>query len=385
MLWINRINHLFWTRAGKASITSVRSVAAYRIVLGCSILLFLMPGFQWLSQVPKAFFYPQVFSIANLVDSFPGKGFFVALDAIVLTSLVCFTLGVKARWSGIVFFLACMVGLSFQYSFGKVDHVNLIYITVACMSFSGWGTHLAIVPDKPSKYDHLGKCMALLSIIVCFSMFSAGLDKALFWVDFDISQNGFLSWYYTTYFINERQFLLAPFVHYFPLHLLDILDYAAVIFELSPLIFLLFSRKAWKLWLLVACSFHLMNTLLLNITFVQNCFVYLIFLNHESIYKHLDFLRQHAALKNAAVIMMILLGSGIFIFNFYTVDLHHLISPRALIQFRLYVGMLVWIAAISIFLKSIFLKPNKLDKNKPAYALSNKQTKSRQLSQMIHT
>jgi hypothetical protein len=55
-------------------------------------------------------------------------------------------------------------------------------------------------------------------------MFTAGFDKALHWINFDLSTGGFLS-----------------------------LDATAVAFELSPFFSLLAGRAAW---LLVATCFH---------------------------------------------------------------------------------------------------------------------------------
>jgi hypothetical protein len=108
-------------------------------------------------------------------------------------------------------------------------------------------------------------------------MFTAGFDKALHWINFDLSTGGFLSWFYSGYYILDRKLLLAPLVYRVPPQLFKILDYAAVAFELSPFFFLLAGRTAWRAWLLVAICFHLANALLLNIPFYGQVLVYLPF------------------------------------------------------------------------------------------------------------
>jgi hypothetical protein len=87
------------------------------------------------------------------------------------------------------------------------------------------------------------------------------------WLDFDLSRNGYLAWFYFGYFNMGRHHLLAPAVFSFPVWLFELFDYTAVLFENSGFIWLLLGRRPWRMWLLVAAGFHLTNTLLLNIPF----------------------------------------------------------------------------------------------------------------------
>jgi hypothetical protein len=130
----------------------------------------------------------------------------------------------------------------------------------------------ALIPNKSLSFRWYPT--AVLSVIICFGMFTAGFEKLLRWVDFDLSTSGFLSWFYSGYFSLGQTFILADLVFIFPPLINEILDYSAVVFELSPFFFLLAGACFWKAWLLVACIFHFTNTCLLNITFDTHLVVY---------------------------------------------------------------------------------------------------------------
>ena len=173
----------------------------------------------------------------------------------------------------LAFLLVYIAGNSFQYSFGKIDHGGVMLMaTLLCFSFSNWGTQNALVPDKPGPF-HVHSS-ALLGIVLSFGMFTAGFEKLLSWVDFDLGTNGFLSWFYSGYFSLGRQALLADTVFYMPPFLLEILDYSAVLFELLPFVCLIAGSRFWKGWLLIACGFHMANTSLLNIVFMTHVPIY---------------------------------------------------------------------------------------------------------------
>ncbi|KAA3436073.1 hypothetical protein [Rufibacter hautae] len=353
--WTNKANTLFWERVClSTSPENVKALSAFRIVVGIFMLAIYVPSFSWIAGVPQALFTPPLLSLANLFPGFPGSTFFYLLDGVVLLSLVCFTIGVKARISTLVFLLSCLVGLNFNFSFGKIDHSILIYSLLLCMSFSGWGKHLAVLPDKKSRFDSPSKSLSLLSILLCFAMFSAGFEKALSWVDFDPSQNGFLGWFNDGYYTLDRHYFLANYVNYFPPLLLEIFDYTAVVFELSPLFFLLHSRKAWRLWLLIACTFHVTNTFLLNIPFIANSMVYLAFTDFTWLYEKISNLLNRFYIKALATgsILLLLFMRGKE--AFYPSTSSVLLSPSDKTELKLYLGILLWGVAIILIAKSLF-------------------------------
>ena len=305
--WISNLNRLFWERVVRSTYVDAKSLSVFRIIAGFFLLLAYMPSFGWIADMPKTFFNPPILSPANLFDSFPDKTFFFILDSLVLLSLVCLTLGVKARISALVFLIVCLVGLNFQYSFGKISHPILAYIMTGCMAFSGWGRYLAILPDKESEFDNTAKSLALFSVLIGFGMFTAGFEKALIWVDFDLTLNGFLDWSQKGIFKSYKDHLLAPYVKYLPAVLLEFLDYTAVFFELSPFLFLLHSRRGWKVWLLMACTFHLANIFLLNIPFPLHFIVYLAFVDFTWLYHKLNYYLSLPYFKRMAIGVVVLI------------------------------------------------------------------------------
>src|SRR5690606_34399596 len=80
---------------------------------------------------------------------------------------------------------------------------------------------------------------------------------------------------------------LSSYVHLLPPLVLEAFDYVAVLIELSPIFFLLHSSKAWRIWIMLICFFHLAIVLFLNIAFSLNFFTYLIFIDFRWLYKKL--------------------------------------------------------------------------------------------------
>ena len=275
--YANTLSEHFWRRVGRNVETNVSSLAMFRILFGLFLLLIATPHTAWVGDVPQAFFDPPYLSFANLLSDFPPKPVFQTLDVLTVALLGFITLGIKARWSTLAFFIVGIIGNSFAFSLGKIDHSFLSLVLALCMSFSGWGTKYALVPDKPSRFDSVRLSLGLLAVLIAFGMFTAGFLKALYWIDFNVNTSGFLRWFYSGYYNLGRTELLAPIIPNIPTPLFEFADYLAVAFELSGFIFLLAGRKTWLTWLLMAAAFHLVNVLALNIVFNKHFLVYLAF------------------------------------------------------------------------------------------------------------
>lgn len=352
---IKKINSLFWSRVVNSTTLDVKSLCAFRIILGIFLLTLKFPSFSWIADLPQGLFYPPILSIANIFDGFPGSNFFLVLDILLLISLTCITLGVKARTSTILFIVLYVVGLSFNYSFGKIDHgTTLLIFTLVCMSFSGWGTHLALCPDKKIKADSPNISLSLLSVILCFGMFTAGLPKALSWIDFDTSTSGFLSWYRQGFYNLGRVYFLAPYVNFLPNWIFEVFDYSAVLLELTPFFFLLHSKKAWRIWLLIATIFHLSNCLLLNIPFTLNGLVYLAFIDFSWLY------RKIVNNLNRIYYPSLLFLCGVVLIRLYLIlipgQLFNFSSFEAEILFNIYVGIATLTTTIILIMRSLYFE-----------------------------
>ena len=353
--WINDLNQFFWERMIFSTAVDSKSLSALRVLTGLLLLAVFGPTFSWIGQVPKAFFNPPLLSAAALFDGFPGGWLFQMLDAVALLSLVCLTVGIRAGVATVVYLLSCIIGLHFQYSFGKIDHSIMMYFFLGCMSFSGWGSHLAVVPDKPVEKGTTIKSLSLLGVVLCFAMFTAGFEKAINWVDFDLSVNGFLDWSQSGIYATYRHYLLAPYVKHLPPLILELIDYCAVAFELTPLLFLLHSRKNWRFWLLIACMFHMANTLLLNIPFTAQAIIYLAFIEFNWLYQKLCYQYRKPSFRYAAVGVVAVLVVIRVARTYFGVSLVTFLTPEVVTQLGLYFGLVIWGIAILLIMRS-FMK-----------------------------
>jgi hypothetical protein len=276
--FVERSVGVAWQRLEETCNNDARSLGLFRIFWGWFILLFVAPYSAFVSRVPHAFYNPPILSLANLFTGFPPYWLMLGGDLARIWLVVLITVGIKTRWCTITFCLLSVLSHSFLYSFGKIDHDVVLWAVTLCLAFTNWGVYYALIPDRRADPKVTTRALATAGVVIAFGFFTAGFEKALHWVNFNLSSGGFLSWFYPGYYLLDRKFLLAPLVFRVPAQSFKILDYAAVAFELSPFLFLFAGRTAWRAWLLVATCFHLANALLLNIPFYIHVLVYLPFI-----------------------------------------------------------------------------------------------------------
>lgn len=283
MIYIELILKKIYTRIEENTYIPSSELAYYRIFVGL-IFLFLIPSYSWLSDVPPGFYKPNVLTLANFFYSLPNGIYFKISDLIIPLLLILVILGIKARFSFFLLFLITIINNSFAYSFGKIDHSIFISLTFLFFSFSNSGTLLALQPDK--EYKHQKFYFSVFSLCLVFAFFTAGFEKAINWVDFNLGTSGVFAWFYNNYFTIDSTKLFADYFFYVPLWLVEFMDYAAVLFEVSGIIFLLYSGKSWRIYLITAAVFHLINGLILNIPFTLHVAVYGIWLLAPILYKY---------------------------------------------------------------------------------------------------
>jgi uncharacterized membrane protein YphA (DoxX/SURF4 family) len=274
---INGLVSVFWYKVEKSCSNDARSLSVYRIIWALFVSALSMPYLSWVGNAPQGLFNPPLISFAAFFQGFPPKWIFTVADVVLVISVVFIGLGIKARLCALVASAVYLLAAAFIYSFGKIDHEILFWAALVCLSQTNWSTHYAVVRDKPLSKQRSNRAMAVAGVLIGFGMFSAGFEKMIRWIDFDTSTSGFLHWFSTRYYSDGGQFLLAPAVLNLPQEFFEIVDYGAVVFELTSLLCLLAGRKWWALWLFAACLFHLSSTLFLNIPFEGHILVYLIF------------------------------------------------------------------------------------------------------------
>ncbi|WP_299228852.1 hypothetical protein [uncultured Psychroserpens sp.] len=211
-------------------------------------------------------------SIGNLFNELPNDNFFIITDYLILGLISLIILGVKTRVSFILLATLLIINNAFAYGFGKIDHTFLFILFLYLCAFLNLGTRRAILKDEPNK--NCDWYVTIYSLLIVFAFFTAGYEKLINWFDFNFGTSGILSWFYSGYFNLGRNKLLAPYFFNIPIWIKELMDYSAVIFEMCGIFFLLYSRKSWRIYLVIAILFHLINTLVLNISFRLHLIIY---------------------------------------------------------------------------------------------------------------
>lgn len=284
---IERMLAGLWARVQDSVETDVRSLAMVRVIFGVFTLLINPLSVGWLAGMPRALFNPQPMSIANWFPSFPSAATAAVIDGLLVVTAACILLGIRTRLAAPLHALLLILGAGFQYAFGKIDHGMMFPVFLLLLSRTDWGTVFALLPDAPRGGTANRTAPAFLALLLCYGFFTAGVLKAAFWCDFDPDTGGFLQWFYNRGFFGSRA-PLAGVVPRLPQGVFEAFDYGAVAFELAPLPMLLLGRRAWRCWILLACLFHLMTILLLDISFVTHMPVYLTFIPLDGVFRRLS-------------------------------------------------------------------------------------------------
>jgi len=253
-------------------------LALARVLFAGFFLVTGIPTFSWEAGNPPAFYNPPPLSLAALAADFPPAPVLHALDLAMIVLLVLLLVGWRTRATSLLLTLVWIVGNSFRFSFGKIDHTIMGVVTPAVMAFSGWGARLSIdaKQGRTRPDDVKAWPLALLALLLAFGFFSAGVPKALAWADFDLSTQGARSWLVSGWYELDRRKLLAPFFMRITSRVFwEGMDLTAVAFELGFL-FALARRSAFRIYLFVAVMFHFMNLLMLNIVFMVLLPVYIV-------------------------------------------------------------------------------------------------------------
>lgn len=336
-----------------------QSLAYFRIFFGVFMLSHYLPEWQWFGGAPQAFFSPHLFTMASLVDGFLPEGFYLLLDILNIALFCLVTLGIRTRLAFGLLFLINYTGYSFEFSFGKIDHeVHLYLITLLTLAFTNIGTKSAFIKDKVLKPGFQKWALSLLSIYIAFGFLTAGLPKFIKWVDFDINQIGFLEWFFKGYYTYDRHLLLADSVFRTPYMVFEIADYLAPTIELLGFVFLLWGRRAWRIYLAILCTFHMGNMLFLNIEFALNIACYGIFL----IAPFLTYLSKYMPKGRSAKNLLLTVVGFLALFQigrkiYYADYVYYPEFYPEKFAMDSYISVFMWIATISI---GIFTVKNKL-------------------------
>jgi uncharacterized membrane protein YphA (DoxX/SURF4 family) len=264
------------------------AISLFRIVY-TSFILFVVgvPQFRWIADKPDYFFSPPRFSLAIFFSGFPDYAFLFILDITLVILFVFLLFGLFTRVATILVGLLMIVGFSFYYSFGKINHdAHLMIFTPLVMCFSNWGRYFSLDSkrtDREEKREERHWPILLLAIIIGFAMFSAGVPKLLDgWLETSTQAvKGFVVTfhYYNTF---PERFLQPHLISYDNVFFWEAMDFTAVFFEIGFL-FAVIKQKWFRAFVVIAVLFHTMNILLFSISFSNNLALYLLFIKWDNL------------------------------------------------------------------------------------------------------
>lgn len=284
---------------------SERGLSLFRIVFALAFILFLAhPRFLWAIGYPDIFWKPPLpLSLFDcfgslqfgLVCGFPPSWLVVVMEGLLALSAVLLLFGYRTFYTSILFSGIFIILNTFRYSFGKIDHEIMLVITPAIMAFSGWGSYYSLDAQRQTTQRQANKhrtypsyCLLFLALSLSVGFLSAGLPKAISWVDFDLSTSGVRNWVVRSYFVGGDTDWLAPvFAYTSNVYLWEAIDYAGVFFELGMAISVLHG-SLFKRFVVLAVFFHLTNFLMLEIGFTLFFPVYAAFLPWTRVARYLE-------------------------------------------------------------------------------------------------
>ncbi|CAN5827838.1 hypothetical protein BH23ACT10_BH23ACT10_17560 [soil metagenome] len=102
---------------------TAEAAALYRIAFVTLVLVFQgPPTYAWIDETPEIFFRPPSMSLATVVGGRPPLSLLVALTVVVVILYVAVLFGYRTRWSSLLLGAALLIGNSFVYTFGKINH-----------------------------------------------------------------------------------------------------------------------------------------------------------------------------------------------------------------------------------------------------------------------
>ncbi len=276
-----------------------------------------IPNFSRASYNPDFMYNPSV-GLGSLIRSIPSYGFLESLEIILWILHLNLLFGYKTKWVclGITFFM--IIGRTFIYAFGFIDHYIVADVFPAIMAFSGWGLAYSI-DGKNSKADDEKNNwpMAMIALTLGFAMFTTGILKVIGgWLYLNTpAAYGHMLYHYLSYhtMLLAHSLLAMKWPWFW-----ELADYVTVFLELG-LIFTIGHRKWFLQALFLFLLFHLFNILFLNIAFLIHYIIYLAYLPwdkyHNSDSRFYRWCHLITTKRNLFVTICLVLLYKLFYFN----------------------------------------------------------------------
>jgi hypothetical protein len=266
-----------------------RDLGIYRILL-CLLLIPYAPKLRTLATYPDSFYDPP-FGPFRLLQGFPSDFVLSVIEVLAIGLIITTLLGLYTRTSSIALSVVMILGYGFIYSVGKIDHLMVLMIVPAVMSFANWGDSFSIDALKRARpgflrgqasvptAESIGRKsqpqwpLRFLAVAIGIAFCTAAGPKVT---------NGWLSISSQAtygYQVNQDSVkgtpgvLSAMLVDFHVPVLWETLDWITVILEWG-IILCVFSWRSWRIGLAILSIFHLAIALSLGIYFIGNVLAY---------------------------------------------------------------------------------------------------------------
>lgn len=266
-------------------------LSGYRVFYGAYLMVTnAVPDLRWIAQYPEVFYDPAP-GLPSVWGGFLPLWALTALELSLIAAICALLVGWRTPAVSIAVTVIGYTANSAYFTFGKIDHTFMTWIVPGLLAFSGWGALYSVDslrsgrgaarPDSDLSELEAETApswpVVLVGAFLAHSFLTAFLPKLLRgWLSFETSavQRHFLQ---LAYQLDRDQFLAGWFLDFEFRPFWEALDWSGVGLEAALSVSLL-----WPLlhrWLILgAWLFHLVNLLLLNISFYGPLPVYPLFL-----------------------------------------------------------------------------------------------------------
>ena len=254
------------------------SLAVSRVLTALCLLALVYPRYVWLTTFPSSFYAPPL-GLGIFFSGLPPSWMLWALLAAAVTLTLALLVGWHTRLVGLALAAVLLVGNTFEYALGKINHDILLLVVLVTMSFSGWGRRFSVDERRSVGMAPAAAWpVALLALVVGFAMFSAGLPKAMAgWLDPRTQSAEYHL--LVNYYVFERPTVVGRLaLDHVPTAGWEALDWATVGLELSFLP-AAFSRRATLAVCGLAVLFHAVIHATMEISFSTNLLAYAMFVD----------------------------------------------------------------------------------------------------------
>lgn len=354
-----------WLR--EAYMISAEQLGLFRIVF-CLTSIFVLgiPNYLWLGDVPGYLFSPPLISFSSLFNGFPPSWFFICVTSLLWICYIFLLFGYKTKLVSVAITVLHLVGNSFVFSFGKIDHSILLDILPFVLAGSGWGNSFSIDEKRNEISQNSPWTVTLMALMVSFGLFTAGFQKvAGGWLNTSVSSSYFS--FISGFFKLDRDAFFAPYLStYTNAFFWESADYMAVFLELLFLILFFFPSK-FRVFLILVSLFHLLNVLMFNISFSGYLLIYSLFLFWNFNPKKLEnYIFNLLNFRSVAIAIAIALSYLFFVNSIselpfrYRPSVINLFVSQLFNEYQLYTGLIICITFFILILRQkINIRPVK--------------------------